>query len=93
MLILTIHPQYWMERQQLLRERERELRVLYGPVREVGEEEGVQGEQVNGAGPTNGLQKANGSSEKSDKPAPAPKPRLPGGFVGQYINRARRGIL
>jgi hypothetical protein len=94
MLVLTVHPQYWTERQQLLRERERELRVLYGPLREDGEEEGEQGGQVNGAGSANGLQEANGDSkEKSEKPAPAPKPPLPGGFVGQYVNRARRGIL
>lgn len=93
-LILTVHPQYWNERQQLLRDRERELRVLYGPLREDGQEY-EQDEQANGGGSPNGTQEANGSlQEKSEKPAvAAPKPLPPGGFVGQYIDRARRGVL
>lgn len=85
MLVLTVHPQYWTERQQLLRERERELRVLYGTLREDGEE---QEPQANGSGTANG-----DSQEKSEKPAPAPKPPLPDGFVGKYVHRARRGVL
>ena len=92
MLVLTVHPQYWTERQQLLRERERELRVLYGTLREDGEEPETQ--QANGNAPANGTaQEANGDSQKTEKAAPAPKPPLPEGFVGQYVHRARRGVL
>ncbi|KAG8854153.1 hypothetical protein FRB91_003952 [Serendipita sp. 411] len=103
MLVLTIHPRYWTERQQVLRERERELRVLYGPLRD-DQEEGNEGRAMgNGGGAraaiTNG-QALNGNSEEAGKEkkangvAPAAtNPRPPGGWVGGYVNRARRGLL
>lgn len=89
MLVLTVHPKYWTERQQVLRQRERDLRVLYGPLREDGEEEPrPAGQQLNG---TNG-NAANGDT-KDQSNQPPPRPRPPPGWVGQYIERARRGLL
>lgn len=86
MLVLSIHPRYWTERQQVLRQRERDLRVLYGPLREDGEEEQrPEGQHLNG-NTTNGDTK-----ERTDQPPPRPRP--PAGWVGQYVERARRGLL
>lgn len=83
MLVLTIYPRYWTERQQVLRERERELRVLYGPLQEDAQEE-REAER-----PTNGQTLNGGVQEKNEQPPPPP----PRGWVGEYVNRARRGVL
>lgn len=82
MLVLSVYPKYWEVRQQALRERERELRVLYGPLREDGEEAP--------AGPNNAIE--NGEpKEKAEPPPQVPPP--PAGWVGDYVNRARRAAL
>ncbi|KAG8793090.1 hypothetical protein FRC17_008499, partial [Serendipita sp. 399] len=98
MLVLTVHPRYWTERQQVLRERERELRVLYGPLREdqEGEAEGhaaaiTNGEALNGS--SGGGEKEKRTNGDAAAAAAAANPRPPGGWVGGYVNRARRGLL
>ncbi|PVG01016.1 hypothetical protein CPB86DRAFT_823880 [Serendipita vermifera] len=89
MLILTIYPRYWTERQQILRERERDLRVHYGPIRENAEEE-----RNNGEGSAANGQTVNGHSQKQNEEKNAtPPPAPPQGWVGQYVDRARRGLL
>jgi hypothetical protein len=89
MLILTVYPRYWTERQQILRERERDLRVHYGPIRENAEEE-----RNNGEGTTANGQSVNGHSQKQNEEKNAtPPPTPPQGWVGQYVDRARRGLL
>ncbi|KAG8793129.1 hypothetical protein FRC17_008495 [Serendipita sp. 399] len=88
MLVLTVHPRYWTERQQVLRERERELRVLYGPLRENQEEEAeghaaaiTNGEALNGSSTGGG---SGGEKEKQTNgdaaAAAAANPRPPGGW-------------
>jgi hypothetical protein len=91
MLVLSVHPRYWTERQQVLRQRERDLRVLYGPLREDGQEEPIPAEQQSNS--TNGTASNGDTKEQSAQPQPPPRPRPPPGWVGQYIERARRGLL
>ena len=91
MLILTIHPRYWTERQQVLRERERELRVKYGPLRDDGQEAGQANGSENGPRALTNGQTLNGATAHAEKAEPLPQP--PPGWVGEYVCRARRGLL
>jgi hypothetical protein len=57
--------------------------VLYGPLQEDAQEE-REAER-----PTNGQTLNGGVQEKNEQPPPPP----PRGWVGEYVNRARRGVL